>query len=163
MGMLREFLGLGLTEGDILPKFNLKDQWGNSHTGEMYLGKSWVLYFYPKDFTRGCTAEACSFRDNYQSFSQGDVPILGVSVDSEEKHNAFSKKLSLPFPLLADTNKDFSKACKVLLPIGISNRVTFIIDHKGFVKKVLKCVDWKNYANEVAKYCLPQKNEGLRS
>src|SRR5512139_3383638 len=94
-----------LTEGMPAPKFEGKDQNGNSIKLRDYTGKKVVLYFYPKDNTPGCTAEACSLRDNYQELIGKGFIVLGVSPDSEKSHKGFSEKYNLPFPLIADPEK----------------------------------------------------------
>ena len=95
-----------LKEGDKAPLFISKDQNGKQVSLNDFLGKRVVLYFYPKDNTPGCTAEACDFRDNYQSLKAKGFEILGVSVDDEKSHKKFEEKFNLPFTLLADVDRD---------------------------------------------------------
>lgn len=145
-----EWLGQGLKSGVYAPTFNLKDQNGVSHVLEQYAGKWLVLYFYPKDNTAGCTAQACSFRDAWSDITDLGVSLVGVSTDSVKAHEEFSKSHNLPFPILADDKRYVAKAYKVLLPLGFANRVTFLIDPNGIIQKTLKFVDWKNYGETVA-------------
>ena len=92
--------------GDIAPAFEGKDQNGNTVKLSSYLGKKTILFFYPKDSTPGCTAEACNLRDNYLLLQTKGFEILGISVDSEKSHLKFIEKNDLPFPLIADTEKE---------------------------------------------------------
>ncbi len=97
-------------------------------------GKTTVLYFYPKDFTGGCTAEACSFRDNYESFVQAGAQVIGVSTDSAESHEAFKGKYRLPFNLVTDPDRKGAEAFGVKSVLGlIPGRVTFVIDASGSI------------------------------
>ncbi len=112
--------------------------------------KNIVLYFYPKDDTPGCTREACSFRDNLQSVRKLGAEILGVSLDSIQSHDRFTKKYELPFPLISDKEKRIAKAYGVLKDAGLStNRVTFIIDKNGKVAKIFPKVDVSKHTEEV--------------
>jgi len=95
-----------LNEGQKAPDFTAKDQNGKNISLSDFLGKDVILYFYPKDDTPGCTAEACSFRDNYQSLLSKGFEVLGVSADDEKSHQKFITKYSLPFPLISDTDKN---------------------------------------------------------
>jgi peroxiredoxin Q/BCP len=94
-----------LTVGSTAPEFTTIDQDGRTVSLSDFKGKKVVLYFYPKDDTPGCTKEACAFRDNLPKFQKLNVEVLGVSVDDEKKHKKFAEKYSLPFRLLADTDK----------------------------------------------------------
>src|SRR3989344_7953311 len=94
-----------LSVGDAAPDFTLLDQDGKERRLSDYLGKSVLLYFYPKDDTPGCTTEACSFRDNLPRFEKSDIIVLGISKDSVKAHKKFSEKFGLPFTLLADTER----------------------------------------------------------
>ncbi len=96
-----------------------------------------ILYFYPKDFTPGCTKEACSFRDNFDSFKGLDIKILGISTDTISTHQKFKKKHQLPFELLADVTGDVCKKYDALMPfVKIPKRVTYLIDQKGIIRGV---------------------------
>jgi peroxiredoxin Q/BCP len=145
-----------LSKGMQAPEINATDQDGNPITLEQYKGKTVVLYFYPKDDTPGCTAEACDFRDNYQGLLSKGIQVLGVSVDDEASHKKFITKHSLPFPLLADTDH------KIVTDYGVwgeknmygkkymgVNRRTFIIDENGAIKDVISKVDTKNASGQV--------------
>lgn len=124
--------------GDHAPLFSLRTQGGNTVSLEDFLGKSViVLYFYPKDDTSGCTAEACSFRDNYEVFKQAGAEVIGVSSDSEESHQRFASKHRLPFLLLSDEKGSLRKLYGVPATLGIlPGRVTYIIDKQGIVRHI---------------------------
>ena len=121
------------------PAFTLQDQSGKSHALSDYKGKWVVLYFYPKDNTPGCTTQACEFRDNIFAYREIGATILGVSVDDVASHKAFSEQHSLPFPILADTDKSVTTAYGTLKEyVGIAKmarRDTFIIDPQGRIAK----------------------------
>lgn len=145
-----------LSVGMQAPAINSKDQDGNPISLDQFRGKTVVLYFYPKDDTPGCTAEACDFRDNYQQLLSKDIAVLGVSVDDEESHKKFISKHSLPFPLISDTDHKIVNDYGVWVEknmygkkyMGI-NRRTFIIDEQGVIKTVVKKVDTKNASAQV--------------
>jgi len=125
--------------GDPAPDFTLPTQ----KTGELFhlhdmIGKSViVLYFYPKDDTPGCTSEACSFRDSYETFKQAGAEVIGVSSDSEESHQQFASKYKLPFTLLSDKGGALRKKYGVPATLGLlPGRVTYIIDKKGVVRHI---------------------------
>ena len=125
--------------GDAAPDFTLSTQ----KTGELFhlhdlIGKSAiVLYFYPKDNTGGCTAEACSFRDSYEAFKQAGAEVIGVSSDSEESHQQFASKYKLPFILLSDKGGALRKRYGVSATLGLlPGRVTYIIDKEGIVRHI---------------------------
>ena len=138
------------------PDFSLLDQNGATHSLRDYRGKKVVLYFYPKDDTPGCTAEACSLRDNYDALIAAGYKIVGVSPDSEKSHLKFTEKYSLPFPLIADTEK------KILNDYGVWGRkkfmgkeydgvirTTFVISEEGVILEVIEKVDTKNHAKQI--------------
>jgi peroxiredoxin Q/BCP len=145
-----------LTEGQKAPDFKAKDQNGKSISLSDFSGKDVILYFYPKDDTPGCTAEACSFRDNYQSLLKEGFEVLGVSTDDEKSHQKFITKYSLPFSLIADTDKKIVEAYGVWVEknmygkkyMGVA-RKTFIIDKKGLIRKIIDKVDTKNSSGQV--------------
>jgi peroxiredoxin Q/BCP len=116
-----------------------------------FLGKHLVvLYFYPKDFTPGCTTEACSFRDDYKAYEERGAVVVGVSLDSVESHAKFSEHHSLPFTLLSDNRKEVAKAYGVLGTGGfLAKRVTFIIDRNGSIAGIFPKVDVKQHSQEV--------------
>lgn len=145
-----------LKEGQKAPEFSGADQEGNTITLAQFEGKTVVLYFYPKDDTPGCTAEACDFRDNYQGLIAKGIVVLGVSVDDEKSHQKFATKHSLPFTLLADTDKKIVEAYGVWGEKNMygkkymgTNRSTFIIDEKGIISHIIKKVDTKNSTAQV--------------
>lgn len=145
-----------LTKGQKAPDFSGKDQNGKSISLSDFSGKDIILYFYPKDDTPGCTAEACSFRDNYQSLSQQGFVVLGVSTDDEKSHLKFINKHSLPFPLIADTDRKIVESYGVWVEksmygkkyMGVA-RKTFIIGKDGNIRKIIDKVDTKNSSAQV--------------
>lgn len=145
-----------LKAGDKAPAIKSKDQNGEPITLSQFKGKKVILYFYPKDNTPGCTAEACNLRDNYTALCKKGFEILGVSVDDEKSHQKFIQKFDLPFPLISDTEK------KVVEDYGVwglkkfmgreymgINRVTFIIDEKGVIEHVIEKVDTANSTEQI--------------
>ncbi|MDO7742870.1 MAG: thioredoxin-dependent thiol peroxidase [Pedobacter sp.] len=145
-----------LKEGQKAPEFTAADQDGNTVTLSQFSGKKVVLYFYPKDDTPGCTAEACDFRDNYQGLMAKGIIVLGVSIDDEKSHQKFVAKHSLPFTLLADTDKKIVEAYGVWGEKNMygkkymgTNRTTFIIDEAGNILHVIKKVDSKSPTAQV--------------
>ena len=145
-----------LSEGQKAPEFTANDQNGKSVSLSNFTGKSIILYFYPKDDTPGCTAEACSFRDNYESLLAEGFEVLGVSTDDEKSHLKFIGKYNLPFSLIADTEKKIVEAYGVWVEknmygkkyMGVS-RKTFIIDKNGMILKIIDKVDTKNSSAQV--------------
>lgn len=126
-----------ISTGDKCPTFELNDQEGKLRKREEFLTKkALVLYFYPKDDTPGCTAQACSFRDAYEELLEAGAEVVGVSGDSLEQHKKFAKKHNLPFTLLADTNNKLRKQMGVPTNLFglIPGRVTYVIDNQGVVK-----------------------------
>jgi peroxiredoxin Q/BCP len=134
-----------LEAGDRAPNFSLKDQDGKTHKLADYKGRTVVLYFYPRDNTPGCTAEACSFRDEHEAIQRAGAVVLGVSTDSAEAHRKFQQQHSLPFPLLVDADAKVASAYgswgeKTLYgrkSIGMT-RSTFIIGPDGKLARVWK-------------------------
>jgi thioredoxin-dependent peroxiredoxin len=130
--------------GSQAPGFKLQDQSGKSHALSDYRGKWVVLYFYPKDNTPGCTTQACEFRDNIFAYRELGAVILGISVDDVASHKAFSEQHSLPFAILADSDKSVTTAYGTLKEyVGIAKlarRDTFIIDPQGRIAKHYKDV-----------------------
>ena len=136
--------------GAVAPTFTLPSQDGSQISLGSFKGKWVVLYFYPKDFTPGCTKEACSLRDGFQAILAAGAVILGVSADDQESHAAFAKKFSLPFPLLADPDRTIIDAYGVRMAvIGIAKRVTFIIDRDGIVRNILTDVKTSEHDKQV--------------
>ncbi len=122
--------------GERAPDFRLLSNRGNYVSLRDFLGrKNLVVYFYPKDFTRGCTAEACSFRDSYEAFKNLGAEVIGISSDDQNSHNAFAKEHNLPFILLSDTDGSVRKAYGVKKSLGLfEGRVSFVIDKNGIVR-----------------------------
>lgn len=115
-----------------------------------YKGKKVVLYFYPKDDTPGCTVEACGLRDEYAKIRELNAEVLGVSVDNTDSHQKFTNKFHLPFPLVADPDKNITKSYGVLNDkSGNARRVTFIIDEQGKISKVFETVKPDQHPREV--------------
>ncbi|MBW2960822.1 peroxiredoxin [Mesonia aestuariivivens] len=123
--------------GDKIPSFTLTDHEGNLFKSNKVIGdKVLVIYFYPKNFTPGCTKEACSFRDSYEEFKKLGAEVVGISSDSVESHQKFSKKHQLPYTFLSDPTEDIRKKFGVkghLLGL-IPGRETFVIDKNGIIK-----------------------------
>lgn len=145
-----------LKQGDKAPQFVSTDQNGNKISLSDFLGKKVVLYFYPKDNTPGCTAEACDFRDNYQSLKVKGFEILGVSTDDEKSHKKFKEKFELPFTLIADVDKEIVEKYGVWVEKNMygkkymgTERKTFVIDEKGYIQAVIKKVDTKNASKQL--------------
>jgi peroxiredoxin Q/BCP len=137
-----------LSTGDKAPDFSAKDQNGNTVSLSDFKGKKVVLYFYPKDNTPGCTKEACNFRDNYALLKKKGYVVLGVSVDSEKSHQKFIEKFELPFTLISDADKQLVTAYGVWGKKKFMGReymgtarVTFVIDEKGIIEKVIDKVE----------------------
>ena len=145
-----------LKEGSTAPAFKTKDANGETVSLKDLRGQKVVLYFYPKDDTPGCTKEACSFRDAFSQYKKKGIAVLGVSPDSEAKHQKFVTKYNLPFTLLADTDKSIAEAYGVWgekkfmgrTYMGV-HRTTFLIDEKGKIKKIFEKVKPEDHANEV--------------
>ncbi len=145
-----------LKEGTVAPDFTVKDENGETVRLKDLRGQKVVLYFYPKDDTPGCTKEACAFRDAFAAYKKRNIKVLGVSVDSEASHKKFAIKYKLPFTLLADTDHAISDAYGVYGQkkfmgrsyMGV-NRMTFLIDEKGKIKKVFEKVKPEDHAQEV--------------
>jgi thioredoxin-dependent peroxiredoxin len=139
---------MSLSAGTVAPDFTVKDTNGNTVTLSEFKGKTVVLYFYPKDDTPGCTKEAQGFRDAYPEYEGKDMVVLGVSMDDEASHKAFTEKYGLPFQLLADTDGAITKAYDVE-GSGYSKRVTFIIDGEGTISKVFDSVNTATHAQDI--------------
>ena len=123
--------------GDHAPAFTLQGPSGENVSLNSYLGKNVVLYFYPKDFTKGCTVEATAFRDNYESFKAMGAEVIGVSSDSPGTHRRFLESCNLPFTLVSDVDKMVRKLYGVPSTFWIiAGRVTYIIDKDGIVRHI---------------------------
>lgn len=145
-----------LKQGDQAPQFISKDQNGNTVSLAQFKGNKVILFFYPKDNTPGCTAEACDFRDNYQSLAAKGFEVIGVSVDDEKSHQKFITKFNLPYTLLADTDHAIVEAYGVWGEKSMygrkymgTNRTTFVIDEGGNIAHIIIKVDTKNPTQQV--------------
>ncbi len=145
-----------LKPGDKAPGFTGKDQNGNVITLAEFRGKKVVLYFYPKDDTPGCTAEACNLRDNYSTLTQKQYVVIGVSPDNELSHQKFSGKYNLPFILIADTSHQILKlynAWGEKVSYGKTGegvlRKTYVIDGDGIIIKVIDKVETANHTQQI--------------
>lgn len=145
-----------LQVGDKAPNFKLNDQDGNTISSKDYEGKKWVVFFYPKANTPGCTAEACNLRDNYEELQKEGYELLGVSADIEKRQKNFKEKYNFPFSLLADENKELINAFGVWGPKkfmgrefdGI-HRKTFVMDESGKITRVIDKVKTKDHAAQI--------------
>lgn len=145
-----------LKVGDIAPDFTGVNEKNEVISLKDYQGKKLVLFFYPKDNTPGCTAEACNLRDNYSELKEKGYELLGVSPDSAKKHENFIKKFDFPFSLLADTEKEVLNAYEVW---GLKkfmgkeydgvHRTTFVIDEEGKIEKIIKKVKTKDHTAQI--------------
>lgn len=151
---------MALSVGDKIPDILGKNQDGEEIKASDYSGNKLVLYFYPKDSTPGCTAEACSFRDNFFQFEKAGYKILGVSVDDEKSHKKFIEKQQLPFPLIADTEKHLVEAFGVWGEKTFMGRkhmgtfrTTFLIDKTGTIEQIIgpKEIKTKEHAEQILK------------
>ena len=144
--------------GDKMPDFKVMDQNGNMVSSGDLLGKKTVIYFYPKDNTSGCTAEACNLRDNHEAMTDNGYYGLGVSKDSVTSHTNFAEKYELPFTLLADTSTEMiqafgawgEKSMYGKKYMGIV-RTTFVFDENGTLTEIIEKVDTKNHAAQILK------------
>ena len=144
--------------GDRMPDFEVMDQDGNIVRSAELLGRKTIIYFYPKDNTSGCTAEACNLRDNYEAFLAMGYNVIGVSKDSVASHKKFAEKYDLPFTLLADTATELLQAFgawgeKKMYGKTVMGtlRTTFIFDEAGILREIIEKVDTKNHAAQILK------------
>lgn len=145
-----------INEGETVPKFELEDSNGNKIKSTDLKGKKYVIYFYPKDFTPGCTTEADEFSRDYNKFKKADIEIVGISPDDVDSHKKFCEKMKIPYMLLADTDKEVSKKFGVW---GKKNfmgkeymgviRSTFLVNEKGKIFKVFPKVKPAGHSEEV--------------
>lgn len=155
-----------LKVGDKAPSFTSKDENGKAISLSDFKGKKIVLYFYPNDMTPGCTAEACSLRDNYKLLLKQGYVVLGISANDEKSHQKFIAKEKLPFSLIADTDKSVhekfgtwgEKSMYGRKYMG-TLRVTFVIDEKGIISEIIEKVDTKNHADQILGGTTPVKTE----
>jgi peroxiredoxin Q/BCP len=130
--------------GDAAPTFRLQDQDGHWHTPAEFHGRWLVLYFYPKDFTPGCTTEVCTFRDDIAHLRQAGAEVVGVSLDDVKSHAEFAAKYHVPVPLLADVDRDVATRYGVLTTHAgthYAKRTTFLVNPQGIIAKVYPDVD----------------------
>lgn len=145
-----------IKEGDMVPKFELLDSDGNNIKSTDFKGKKHVIYFYPKDFTPGCTIEADEFAKDYPKFKKKGIEIVGISKDDVESHKKFCEKMNIPFILLADTKTEVAKKFGVWGKknfmgkeyMGVT-RSTFLVDEKGKIFKAYPKVKAAGHAKEV--------------
>src|ERR1035437_7360869 len=138
--------------GQVAPDFSLPDQNGVVHSLKEFSGKWLVLYFYPKDDTPGCTQEACAFRDDLHKLEALGAQVVGISVDDGKSHAEFAKKYHLPFPLLADSDKEVAARYGVLMDLvfmKVAKRYTFLIDPQGNINKVYDKVETSRHSQEI--------------
>ena len=139
-----------------MPTFSVVDQHGNTVTDQMLLGQKTIIYFYPKDSTPGCTAEACNLRDNYVRLQAEGYQVIGVSKDSVKSHVNFIAKNNLPFTLLSDPSTEMLQAFgawgekKMCGKTCVGTlRKTFVFDEQGVLTQVIEKVDTKNHAEQI--------------
>ncbi len=142
--------------GERAPDFKATDHEGKTRKLDDYLGKKLVLFFYPRANTPGCTAEVCNLRDNYAVLKEKGYMLLGVSADTAKKQENFINKNALPFPLLADVDKQVINAYKVWGPKKFMGRefdgiyrTTFVIDEKGIIRDIITKVKTKDHAGQI--------------
>lgn len=147
---------MALSAGDKAPDFTTRDQNGNPVKLSDLKGKKVVLYFYPKDMTPGCTAEACDLRDNYKVLQKQGYEVFGVSTDDEKRHRKFIEKERLPFRLLADTDKSVHEKYGTWIEKSMygrkymgTARVTYVIDENGIISEVIAKVDTRNHTAQI--------------
>src|SRR5437879_964758 len=157
---------MALSIGDKAPDFTSKDQDGKEVKLSDFNGKKVVLYFYPRDMTPGCTAEACDLRDNYKMLQKQGYEVLGVSTDDEKMHRKFIEKEKLPFRLLADTDKSVHNKYGTWIEKSMygrkymgTARITFIIE-SGKIVDIIGKVDTKNHAAQILGNSIPVKAKG---
>lgn len=142
---------IDLKQGDKAPYFALYGDDERMHTRDEYRGKKIVVYFYPKNFTPGCTQEACSLRDDFDVFKRNNIEVIGISYDTVASHKDFKKKYNLPFVLLSDPKSEIFDAygAKGML---FNSRITYIIDEAGTILKIFHHVSPATHAREIADY-----------
>lgn len=145
-----------LKTGDTIPKFNLKDQRGNVVSSEDIKGSWYVMYFYPKDDTPGCTQESCEFRDNLDDFKNLNVKVFGISRDSVKSHEKFANKFDLNFSILSDENSELCNAFGVIVEKNMYGKITqgiqrstFIINPDGKITYIWEKVKVNGHVEEV--------------
>lgn len=145
-----------LKPGSTIPEFKVVDQDGNPFSNADFKGKKFIVFFYPKASTPGCTTEACNLRDNYKELQQKGYSLIGVSADSQKRQSNFKNKYEFPFPLIADEDKELINAFGVWGPkkfMGRSyegiHRMTFIVDENAVVTHVIQKVKTKDHAAQI--------------
>ena len=145
-----------LQKGDRMPDFEVMDQDGNKVSSKDLIGKKTIIYFYPKDNTSGCTAEACNLRDNHEALVAKGYNVVGVSKDSVKSHKNFKEKYDLPFTLLSDTSTEMLQAFgawgeKKMCGKSVMGtiRKTFIFDENGILTDIIEKVDTANHAAQI--------------
>lgn len=145
-----------LKTGDKMPYFEVEDQDGNKFSSDRLLGRKTIIYFYPKDNTSGCTAEACNLRDNYSRLVAEGYNVVGISKDSVKSHKNFATKYDLPFTLLSDTSTEILQAFgawgekKMYGKTTMGTiRKTFIFDEAGILVRIIEKVDTKEHASQI--------------
>lgn len=149
---------MALEVGDKAPDFEANDQDGNTVKLSDYQGKKVVLYFYPKDNTPGCTAQACDLRDNYDALLNAGYLVFGISTDSEKSHQKFIEKQNLPFPLIADEDKKVHDLYGTWVEKQMygrkymgTARTTYIINEDGNIAEIIDKVKTKEHSNQILK------------
>ena len=144
--------------GDKMPQFEVVDQNGNTVSSQDFIGQKTIIYFYPKDNTSGCTAEACNLRDNYDALVAAGYNVVGVSKDSAASHTKFIEKHSLPFTLLADTTTQMQQVFGVWAEKKLYGRTymgtlrqTFIFNEEGILVEIIEKVNTKDHAAQILK------------
>ncbi|MBK8292511.1 MAG: thioredoxin-dependent thiol peroxidase [Flammeovirgaceae bacterium] len=147
---------MALVVGSKAPAFKTVDQDGLQVSLSEFKGKKVVLYFYPRDLTPGCTAEACSLRDNYKALQKAGYEVLGISTDTPKSHKKFIEKEKLPFRLLADEDKTVHEKFGAWVEKSMygrkymgTARITYLIDEQGVIEDIIEKVDTKNHASQI--------------
>ncbi|MBN7816015.1 thioredoxin-dependent thiol peroxidase [Algoriphagus pacificus] len=149
---------MNLEVGQMAPDFEAKIETGETIKLSDYRGKKVVLYFYPKDNTPGCTAQACNLRDNYEALQKAGYVVLGISSDAEKSHQKFIEKQSLPFSLIADPDKKVHEAYGTWVEKSMygrkymgTARTTFVIDEEGKIAEIIEKVNTKDHTAQILK------------
>ncbi len=147
-----------LAQGSRMPEFSKVDHNGQPVSTDLLKGKKTVIYFYPKNMTPGCTAQACNIRDNYELLLKNNYQVIGVSPDNNASHRKFAAKHNLPFPLIADEDKSLAKSFGVWgrkkfmgREYDGINRTTFVMDEEGIITEVISKVNTKDHTAQIVK------------